>query len=159
MKVGTSRPFTRVRMHDFFVGISIAYVVTFCVCCVSIVSTPFAKAETFEPPKPKRKALATCVTKRATVAVEFYDYDEPDGDTILVTFNGQGATRLKLRRHAKRRFYFKLNQGKYNIIRIKNISNGFYPINTANVYIAGCGRARWKMKQLGVTRLIYIYRR
>ncbi len=111
------------------------------------------------PPKPKRKALATCVTKRATVAVEFYDYDEPDGDSILVTFNGQGATRLKLRRHAKRRFYFKLNQGKYNIIRIKNISNGFYPINTANVYIAGCGRARWKMKRVGVTRLIYIYRR
>lgn len=111
------------------------------------------------PPKPKRKALATCVTQRKTVAVEFYDYDEPDGDTILVTFNGRGATRLKLHRHARRRFYFKLNQGKYNIIRIKNISNGFYPINTANVYIAGCGRARWKMKQVGVTRLIYIYRR
>ena len=111
------------------------------------------------PPKPKRKALATCVTQRKTVAVEFYDYDEPDGDSILVTFNGRGATRLKLRRHARRRFYFKLDKGKYNIIRIKNISNGFYPINTANVYITGCGRARWKMKQVGVTRLIYIYRR
>ncbi|MFH2009269.1 MAG: hypothetical protein ABI333_21950, partial [bacterium] len=83
----------------------------------------------------------------------------PDGDTILVTFNGAGATRLKLLRTAKMRFQFALNKGKYNIIRIKNISNGFYPINTANVYITGCGRARWKMKQVGVTRLIYIFRR
>jgi len=111
------------------------------------------------PPKPKRKALATCVTQQKTVAVEFYDYDEPDGDTILVTFNGRGATRIKLRRHARRRFHFKLKRGQYNIIRITNISNGFYPINTANVYIAGCGRARWKMRRVGVTRLIYIYRR
>lgn len=111
------------------------------------------------PPTPKRNALATCITRRAVVAVEFYDYDEPDGDTILVTFNGRGTTRIRLQRQASRRFYFKLDQGQYNIITIKNLSNGFYPINTANVYISGCGRARWKMKRVGVTRVIYIYRR
>jgi len=111
------------------------------------------------PPKPKRKALATCITSRDHVIVAFYDYDEPDGDTIMVTFNGRHATKLVLEKAPTKRFRFALTQGKYNIISIKNLSNGFYPINTANVSISGCGKARWKMKSVGVTRVIYIYRK
>ncbi|MDA3863924.1 MAG: hypothetical protein PF689_08670 [Deltaproteobacteria bacterium] len=119
------------------------------------------KAKPKKPPKPKTgyKALATCTTEKASVQVAFYDHDEPDGDTIMVSFNGRHGTKLRLEKRPTKYFKFNLRQGKYNIISIKNISNGFYPINTANVYVSGCGRAKWKIKKVGVTRVIYIYRK
>ncbi|MBN2724272.1 MAG: hypothetical protein JXR95_09395 [Deltaproteobacteria bacterium] len=111
------------------------------------------------PYKSNAATLATCVTSLSSVKVKFYDHDEPDGDTILVTFNGRNATKLKLEKTPTRIFTFNLQKNKYNIIVIKNISNGFYPINTAYVQVSGCGRARWKIKQLGASRAIYIYRK
>jgi hypothetical protein len=126
----------------------------------SVMKAVTSKKEVLKlPPKPKRKALATCITSRAQVIVSFYDYDEPDGDSIMVTFNGRNATKLKLKKSPTKKFRFSLIKEKYNIISIKNLSNGFYPINTANVFISGCGKARWKMKRVGVTRVIYIYRK
>lgn len=104
------------------------------------------------------KTLATCVTSRESVTVKFFDYDQPDGDTIMVSWNGRNMTRIKLLEKPTSGYVFTLARGRYNIIVIKNISNGFYPVNTANVSISGCGQARWKIREVGDSRVIYIYR-
>ncbi len=104
------------------------------------------------------KTLATCVTSRESVTVKFFDYDQPDGDTIMVSWNGRNMTRIKLEEKPTAGYVFTLAKGRYNIIVIKNISNGFYPVNTANVSISGCGQARWKIREVGDSRVIYVYR-
>ncbi len=104
------------------------------------------------------KTLATCVTSRDSVTVKFFDYDQPDGDTIMVSWNGRNMTRIKLEDKPTAGYVFTLARGRYNIIVIKNISNGFYPVNTANVSISGCGQARWKIREVGDSRVIYVYR-
>jgi len=104
------------------------------------------------------KTLATCVTARESVTVKFFDYDQPDGDTIMVSWNGRNMTRIKLEEKPASGYVFTLARGRYNIIVIKNISNGFYPVNTANVSISGCGQARWKIREVGDSRVIYVYR-
>lgn len=104
------------------------------------------------------KTLATCVTARESVEVRFWDHDQPDGDTIMVSWNGRNMTRIRLEEKASTRYVFPLTKGRYNIVVIKNISNGFYPLNTASVSISGCGQARWKIRDVGDSRVIYIYR-
>lgn len=111
------------------------------------------------PNKPAAATLATCITTQDRVSIQFYDHDEPDGDTILVTFNGRYATKIRLEKTPSRIYHFTLQKNKYNIIVIKNLSNGFYPVNTAYVQVSGCGRARWQIKEVGASRAIYIYRK
>ncbi len=110
------------------------------------------------PKGQKGRTLATCITGRDRVTVTFADYDEPDGDTIMVSWNGRNMTRIKLEAKPTAGYVFPLIQGRYNIIVIKNISNGFYPLNTASISISGCGQARWKMREIGDSRVVYIYR-
>ncbi len=104
------------------------------------------------------KTLATCVTARENVVVRFWDHDQPDGDTIMVSWNGRNMTRIRLEEKSTTGYVFPLARGRYNIVVIKNISNGFYPLNTASVSISGCGQARWKIRDVGDSRVIYIYR-
>lgn len=111
------------------------------------------------PKVPSAATLATCITTQSRVSIQFYDHDEPDGDTILVTFNGRNATKIRLEKTPTRIFHFTLQKDKYNIVVIKNLSNGFYPVNTAYVQVSGCGRARWQIKEVGASRAIYIYRK
>lgn len=104
------------------------------------------------------KMLATCVTSRESVVVRFWDHDQPDGDTIMVSWNGRNMTRIRLEEQSTTGYVFPLTQGRYNLVVIKNISNGFYPVNTSSVSISGCGQARWKIRDVGDSRVIYIYR-